>query len=524
MRVADLAAGFDRLVAATRREFGRPTAPAARYARLFATWLAARTVVWVLVVVAVHPNAPLDVIELLGWGNAWQPGYMNHPPLPCWVAAAFGRLSPGDVWGVYVAGYLASAACVWAAWRVGREYLPPRLAFLAAVALDGLVYLTVDAVEWNNNVSLNIGWALTVAFAAAALRTGAVRWWLATGLAAAAALLCKYTAVFLFAPLAAYLVCSPRGRTHLRRPGPYLAAGVVLALFAPHAVWVAEHDFTTVRFAAERAEEARGAIRHLVNPAVFLVTQAALVAPILFVLWPLVGRSRPAPPPDRGPDRWFLRAVVIGPVGLFVLFGAATGCQLRNIWGATFWTFLGVWLLAECGRQDDPGAAGRATRRWVVAAALVLAGFCVKQTAGPHLDPGPTRAHFPGKPLAAEVNRRWGEQFDRPFGVAAGEAWAAGNIACYSAHRPTLYTNWSVGYLVFDPKRSPWTGDDDMNRRGGVIVWDADQLGDALHPSVRVRFPRAIDQPPVVLPYQTSAPVLPVRIGLAFVPPADGRD
>lgn len=503
---------------------GGTTPPVVWCGRLLAAWLVLRTAAWLLAAVATHPNAPLDVIELVGWGNTWQLGYPQHPPLPAWVAAGFARLSPGGVWGVYLAGYLASACCLWAAWRVGLEYLPPPAALLAALSLDGLKFLTFDANEWNNNVSLNVGWALTVWFGAVAVRTGATRWWAATGVAAGLALLCKYTAVFLLAPLVAYLVLSPHGRRHLRRPGPYLAAGLTVALVFPHVVWVVEHDFITLRYAADRSAGG-GWAAHLVNPLVFLVNQAAFVAPVVFILWPLLARrATPAlpAPAAAGGDPGFLRAAVLGPVALFLLYGVATGCQLRDSWGATFWTFLGVWAVAEFGGgTNDPAAGRRAFRRWAVVAAAVLGVFVVKQVVGPHLTPNnPSRVHYPGRPLAAEVNRRWAEQFGGLPPIVAGDLWTAGNVCCYSPHRPVLYSNGSVGYPVFDPKVCPWTDDDQLNAGGGVIVWDAARDGDEVPEFLRQRLPRVVGQPPVVLPYQTGAPLPPARVGLAFVPPA----
>src|SRR5258708_3866035 len=119
-----------------------PTTDAARCARLFWVWLTVRTAVWLGAAIATQPNAPLDVAEWSAWGNHFSWGYPKHPSLSGWVAAAFGQLSPGDVWGIYVAGYLIAAACLWAAWKLGLEFLPPRAALVAALCLDGLIYLT----------------------------------------------------------------------------------------------------------------------------------------------------------------------------------------------------------------------------------------------------------------------------------------------------------------------------------------------------------------------------------------------
>src|SRR5262245_59504085 len=101
--------------------------------RILAVWLVVRTVLWVFVVLASQPNPSLDLVEWLSWGHTFQWGYPKHPPLPAWLAAGFARLSPGDVWGVYLLGYIAAAGCVLAAWVLAREYLPPREALLAAV-------------------------------------------------------------------------------------------------------------------------------------------------------------------------------------------------------------------------------------------------------------------------------------------------------------------------------------------------------------------------------------------------------
>src|SRR6516225_134228 len=120
--------------------------------RLFWGWLALRTAAWTLFATLTQPNAPLDLIEWLSWGHEWRWGYHKHPPFPAWLAEAFSYLSPGSVWGVYLAAYLATAFCLWAVWRLGRELLAPRLALLAALSLEGILFFTYDTAEFNNNV------------------------------------------------------------------------------------------------------------------------------------------------------------------------------------------------------------------------------------------------------------------------------------------------------------------------------------------------------------------------------------
>ena len=54
---------------------------------------------------------------------------------------------------------------------------------------------------------------------------------------------------------------------------------------------------------------------------------------------------------------------------------------------------------------------------------------------------------------------------------------------------------------------------------GAVLLWDAEELGDELPEIMRVHFPDAETQPPIVLTYPRLPNVPPGRVGLAFQPP-----
>jgi len=486
--------------------------------RLFWAWLVGRTVAWVGLMSVALANPPLDLVEWLSWGHSLQWGYPKHPPLPAWLAAGFARLSPGDVWGVYLLAYLTAAACMWAAWKLASEYLPPPQALLAALCLEGSLYLTHDPSEWSNNVALDLGWACIILFGYHAVRTGSTRWWAAVGLATGLTLLCKYTIGVLLVPLAAYLILDPIARRNLRRPGPYVAAVVAGLVFAPHLLWLVQNEFITLTYAAERTTDTRW-YRRVWNPSEFTLSQSYHILPMLVVLWPGIGQRFRCETPDDVSRIRYLHAAVLGPVALLFALSITTGCVLREIWGSPLWTFLGVWVLVNFRRNAGTLTPQRILWRVGIVASIMMAVAVAKVELRPYIDKIPSRQQYPGKQLAAEVNRQWNEQFDSPFPIAAGEAWAAGNVCCFSPHRPVLYSSGAMGYLVFDAKATPWTNDDDLNARGGVVLWDAAQLGDDVPAMLRQRLPRAIGQPAVVLPYHTNAKMPPTRTGVAFVPP-----
>ncbi|QEL20179.1 glycosyltransferase family 39 protein [Limnoglobus roseus] len=501
---------------------GRVPGEAARLRLLLAAWLVVRTVVWTLAVVASHHNAPLDLVEWLSWGGSWQWGYPKHPPLPAWLADAASRLSPGDVWGVYLFSYAVSSGILLAAYRLGREYLSPRRALVATLALDGLNYLTNDPAEFSNNVMLGLGWAWLIVCFHRAIGTGQLRWWLAVGVVAGLTLLCKYTIGVLLLAVLAFALYDRASRKVWRTPGPYLAALVAGLIVLPHALWLVQHDFITLRYAEERAGSGAGLLKRLVRPFEFLGNQALILLPVAFVLWPLMRfRTAPDDAPEAKPlATTFLHFAVLGPPLILLTVSAAIGFQLREIWGSPLWTFVGVWALANFPVVQVIETLQRSLRRWVVVAVGLCLFATAKQVANPYLFHVGGRTAFPGKELTREVNARWAAQYGGLPPIVGGEGWRAGVVCCYSPHRPLLYSSGKMGYLVMEPEHCRWTGDADLNARGGVILWDATQLGDDMSDFLRPRFPRVASQPAIELPYVTGAVVKPTRVGVAFVPPA----
>ena len=496
--------------------------------RLFWLWLVVRTLVWVLTVVVSHSNAPLDLIEWLSWGHVWQWGYSKHPPLPAWLADAAARLSTGEVWPVYALGYGFTAVTILAAWQLAREYLPPRLALLSVVCLDGVMYMTNDPAEFSNNVVLNTGWAWLTVVWFRAVRTGSIRWWMAVGVVLGLTILSKYTIGVLVSCLIGYTLWDRQARRVWRTPGPYWAAAMTVLTVFPHLLWLIDNHFLPFRYAVARSIEKVSVWDRLIFPAQFIGGQLLHGLPILFILWPAMRDKIPTQnePETRirtDPDPRFLDAVVIGPVIVLVTVSVVTGAVLREIWGSPLWTFLGVWLLVRFGRLESETRWSSATRRWAVMAVAFVAFTLIKQLAGPHLTGKGERPHFPGRPLADEVNRLWSERYAGYPPIVGGEGWRAGNVACYSPHRPAVFTSGVMGYLVMDEVHCPWTSDAEVNASGAAIVWDADMVSNTQIDELKARFPWVEMLPVVELAWQTTANLKPTRVGVALVPPAIAR-
>jgi 4-amino-4-deoxy-L-arabinose transferase-like glycosyltransferase len=496
---------------------------------MFAGWLVFRTALWTLIALT-QPHPPLDTVEWLNWGRTWQAGYHKHPPLAAWLAALASWLTPGSFLGIYLAGYLFIALALWCVWKLASEVLPPRTALAATVCLDGLIYFTRDAGEFNNQVVLAGFWALTVWCFWRAIVTDDFRWWIGTGAALGLALWCKYSAVFLAVPLCALWLWQNRWRRLTR---PLIVALVASVVLAPHLVWLIQHDFPTLRYASMRVQGESQALDHRLSGITFLGSQIVRLAPVALILLPVLRRKPGAPATSRS----FLLTVVLGPVVLHLAVSLLLGMQLRDIWGMPLWTFAGVCALCLLGTTESD-------RRWrwlwimwaAVSGVLALATLAGNLAGGGFRD-RPRRIHYPGETLSRALCSRWQQRFGTPLPIVAGDAWLAGCVCVHASHRPTLYPSREPAFVGLDRTRlhrdparfivpdsgaARWTSDADLLTRGGVLVWDAAAFGDKVPRWLKKRFAGAEDQPPLVLPLAGGSRHT-LRAGWAILPPAESE-
>jgi len=245
---------------------------------------------------------------------------------------------------------------------------------LAAFALLTAPLFGLGGLLATPDVPLTCCWALGLW---AAMRE---RWWL-VGLAWGLAMLSKYTGL-LMVPL--LLAASP---SDLRKPGPYIAAVIAFAVYAPNTIWNLQHDLISWQFQLSHVQEAPRRLD-------FLGAQLGLGGPLLALVglaWWLVGwRS------DRREERlcWFTA------VPLLVL---ATWIGGEANWAAPAWVSTLV------------GLTYRRTERWRRAAwigagiNLTLGGMVMLHAVSPLIDVpnDPTHRLHMGRTLG-ESMQAWG--------------------------------------------------------------------------------------------------------------------
>jgi 4-amino-4-deoxy-L-arabinose transferase-like glycosyltransferase len=493
---------------------------AARERRWLIWLLIGHVVVWTLVPVLTQPNLPLDAIEMLFWGREWELGYHKHPPLAAWMAETAACLTANAPWALYLLPQLAVVATLWSVWRLGREFVAPKAALLSVLLLECCLYFNLTAVEFNNNVATLPFWSLAVLFFYWAVTTGKHRHWVAAGACIGLALLAKYSAVVLGAAMFAFLVLQPDARRWWRLPGPYLMALAVLAVFGPHLGWAWRNDFPTLHYAAQRTASGGGIVRHFTEPLGFAAAQLAVIAPLCVALAPLAGlrpRLRPIEPEERF-RRDFLLAVALGPIVVCLVLSLVFGMKLRSMHGSHMLPHVGLLLVFLLQLRPEPRPWRHAVQ-WCGAIAAILVVVAVgRNVAAPFLQHKGSRIHFPGQELADVVDRLWRDRYGRELPIVGGESWLAGNVSFYSPDRPTVYAGRNSDEPLVAPQYAAWTSDEDLLRRGGVLLWNAKDSPN-LPQGLRERFPTAEPLAPLGLRWQTRAEVPPLAVGVAIVAP-----
>ncbi len=488
---------------------------------------------WMLICIVTQPNLPLDMVEMIYWGQQWQWGYHKHPPLPAWVAAGVWEFSGNQPWAMYLVAQSTIVITLWSVWKLSREIVSPWLAICSVTVMEGCYYCNYMVNDINNTIMTRPMWALAILFLYRALdrKTLSQRtfYWCLTGVVIGLGMLCKYYMAVLVITFLAIPVLIPRTRSALKTAGPWLMTVIAIGIFLPHFIWMVENDFITITYVLNRSSDAAAnswvgdALKRFTSPISFLLSQSAAVLPVLLLVWPLVkaGKSVSASK-DVGAQtaspfaRRYLAVVVLGPVVVYLIVSAACGASIRSMWGGPLFSFLGLFLLATFlvdQQRDEVRAQIRGViRSSLFAGSIMAVALFVRNGFGPAVRGELSKVHFPGAEVARIVNQRWRQSHGTELEIVGGQMFVAGCVGVYSKQHVDV-----SGGLI--PENNPWVSDQKMAQSGGMIVWDKDEFGAPPPQDWLTRFKNAELLPPIVCKSKALSGDVAAEVGVIIVHP-----
>jgi hypothetical protein len=335
---------------------------------------------------------------------AW--GYVDHPPFAV-VMLAIVRLIAGDsVAAIRIVPALAGAVTVVViglmARRLGGGRFAQVLAMTAAVAAP--FYLALDSYFSMNAFDLLI-WSVAGWLLINILQGAPERWYWWLGLVLGLGLENKISVLWLGFGLTVGLLLTPQ-RAILRTRGPWIAAGIALALFAPHVIWQVAHRFPTVDFMRNAASDKLSS--HTVAAYVraqldgmLIISMPVWIAGLAYYLWLEPGRR--------------FRSLGWAWIAVFLLLAFTSTSRAAYLAPAY------TWLLAAGGvaleRAVSPWRSGV---RIAYLALILLAGISAAPAVLPLLPKADLAARAASNPRPPDEERRGTSRFPEFLGHMDG--------------------------------------------------------------------------------------------------------
>lgn len=180
------------------------------------------------------------------WAGSLQLGYYDHPPMIAWWIRAGMALAGDDPLGVRLIPTLASGLTGLVLFDLGRRLGADRAtAARASVWFNATLIVAMGGSLATPDAAVTPFWVLTLWCLSRTDGPRGAAWWAAAGLAAGLACLSKYSAIFIAPGVLIWLWTRPDGLAALKRPWPWVAAAIAVAVFGLNVGWNAQHHWAT---------------------------------------------------------------------------------------------------------------------------------------------------------------------------------------------------------------------------------------------------------------------------------------
>jgi dolichol-phosphate mannosyltransferase len=284
--------------------------------------------------------------------------FYDHPPMVAWLiwlgTAVFGNTE----FGVRIGAFLSGLVTMGYLYALARNLYDKPTGMRTVLLLAILPFSFATGLLMTADAPLIAAWAATLYYMERALIADRSSAWLGMGIAFGLGILSKYTLGLLGLAALLFVILDPKARRWLRRPHPYLAAGLALLLFSPVIIWNMEHQWASITFQSSRIKgvgDDQFSTHLLFANLLLLLTPVGLLAAASALL------------SEAGNDdselarrrRLFVR--IFTGVPLAVFFVLSMFDSLRFHWTAPLW--LAVLPSIAWMMKSSTGSAGSATSR-----------------------------------------------------------------------------------------------------------------------------------------------------------------
>ncbi len=447
----------------------------ARRERVVLALLAAYAAIWSIygAIAKSSQDIHFDMGEMVAWSREVTFGTPKHPPLPAWLVGAWFSVFPLADWSYYLFAILLATAALWIAWKASAPYLGGEKRVVGLALLTLVPFYNFHALKFNANTIMTPLWALTTWWFLRSYETRKPIYAVLAGLAAAAAMLGKYWAIFLLLGLGIAALADPRRGRYLRSSAPWLTIAAGAAGLAPHVAWLYIHDFKPFDYMME--SHAATAWAGLLSGFGYVAGAAGyLVIPTLIALvaaWPTsrpIGSAVADTAWPREPERRLVLLAFLLPLVLPIAAAVAAREEIVSLWTIGSMTLFPVVLLSSA-RVTIARPQARRILALAMAAPIVMAVLSPAIAIVIHRRGVPNYAtHY--RLIAQAVEKTWRETTDRPLRLIGSYDNLLYGTLIYFTGRPSTLE-------IMNPAVTPWTNDARVAREGIALFCPVEVVG-----------------------------------------------
>jgi hypothetical protein len=216
------------------------------------------------------------------WSRHLDWGYYDNTPLMAPVIRLFTTLLGTNELGVRAGATVCALIAGLFIYLLAKRLLGPTVALVSVVLANVVPLFAAGSVIMTQDPVQLAFWAAALYVVLGAL-TDRPKWWIGAGILAGLAAQAKLNALLLLPSIFLYILLSPRARERwLRRPEPYLAGVIALAMLAPFAWWNQTHQnaFWIHAHAMSSRGSGHDGLKWVLR---FLGDQALLMSPFVFL-------------------------------------------------------------------------------------------------------------------------------------------------------------------------------------------------------------------------------------------------
>ena len=402
---------------------------------LFLIFVLSHMVIWTFIPTLTNNNLPLDTIEALAWGSNLDWGFNKHPPMSAFFPELFFQIFGAQDWAYYFLSQLFVLIAFYYVFKLSYEILGNfKLSLISVLLLESIYFYNFTTPEFNVNVCQLPFWSLVVYYSWKIYDSKEIKFkdCFLIGFFAAIGFLSKYLFIYLLVSIILLFIYLIFYKKNKKFDFKYIITLEVFVVFlVPHLVWLFNNDFITITYGLKRTGlEDPSIFDHIKYPFLFLFKQIGILIPFFFLIWLLINKIK-FKINLKDKKLLFLIFINIMPIFLMFISSIILGSKIRTMWMTPFYLFFGLFFVYLFQLQINLKKINSFLYGFLFLfflSPILYSYVSISQT--------DKRTDYPGKQIAAKVQKTWDQDFDKEIQFVTGDEWKAGNLSYHLKSRP----------------------------------------------------------------------------------------